>query len=168
MRFALGVRAPQILGDSYPPRPLWGHDLGHPRARRGIRTWTHTHTHTTLTAQLGVRRGGHPGSEVGDKGERRKRLQTAGPWGRASRLLARTQIHSMGGETGQADGQGSPRGPGGLPGHWERTGSGFRCPSPPWPLGSRKRYPPPSPDGATAQKASAYSSVTWAVEMRCP
>ena len=85
---------------------------------------THDHTHTTVTAQLGNRKGGHPGSEVNNKGERRKRSETAGPWGRGIRTPGRTQIHSLGRGEGQADGQGSPRGSGGLPGHCEWTGSG--------------------------------------------
>ena len=82
-----------------------------------VHTHTHTHTHayTPHSAQIGVRGGRHPGKMVGNKGERRKRLETAGPWGRGHQdSWQGPRSKAWGGETGQADGQGVPKGPRGF------------------------------------------------------
>lgn len=100
MRFALGVRAPQILEDSYPPCPMWGHELQHPQTGGEMYTCTdthrHTHTHTTQTDQVGIRWEDILGvrwvtRRQGKRGQREPSRGTG-----ASGPLARTQIHSMG------------------------------------------------------------------------
>ena len=74
---------------------------------------------------------------------------------------------AWGGETGQTTGQGVPKGPEGCQGTGRGQGLGSGVHHHPGLL-EVGRDTPPSPDGATAQKASAYSSVNWAVEMGCP